>query len=221
METTPQVRKNQDGSLEIFDPRFPKSKPLRIPWDEPGFEKKQQDKIARRSLALKALGNGKHRILDTTLGLGEDALLFLTAGHTVTGIERNRSLQRLWLDALARMHENSDWRERAERFQLLAIDAIPFLQKLSAGSFDVIYIDPMFPREGKTALPKREMWTLRALTGDDLDAMELTRAALAAFDRGAVNRVVLKQPDQGGLALDRKPSGELTGKTVRFSLFAR
>lgn len=218
-----ELRKGDDGTLEIFDPRFPKSQPFRIPWNDPRFLKKISDSIARRTLALRAvLGSEKSaRVLDTTLGLGEDTLLFLTAGCQVTGIERNPVLQKLWLDAAFRMHESENWSARAKNFQLLAFDAISFLEKLEPGTFDVLYADPMFPRKGKTALPRRELWTLRALTGDDSDAEKLVQAALQCFDRGAVNRVVIKQPDLGGLELGRKPSGEIKGKTVLFQIFAR
>ena len=218
-----QLRKGEDGALEVFDPRFPKSKPFRIPWDDSKFQKKIADSLSRRALALRAvLGNEKTaRVLDTTLGMGEDALLFLSAGCSVTGVERNPILQKLWLDAAFRMHENESWSDRGKRFQLMAFDSIQFLKKIEKNSFDVLYVDPMFPRQGKTALPRRELWTLRALTGDDMDSLDLVHAALACFDRGAVNRVVIKHPDLGGIKIDRKPSGEIKGKTVLFQIFAR
>lgn len=57
------------------------------------------------------------------------------------------------------------------------------------GPVDVIYLDPMFPGEGRTALPKRELQLLRELTGDDEGGAQL----LALARTRARRRVVVKR----------------------------
>ena len=71
---------------------------------------------------------------------------------------------------------------------LLHTDARAMLGAADLGPVDVIYLDPMFPGEGRTALPKRELQLLRELTGDDEGGAQL----LALARTRARRRVVMQ-----------------------------
>ena len=82
------------------------------------------------------------------------------------------------------------------------------------GPVDVIYLDPMFPGEGRTALPKRELQLLRELTGDDDGGAQL----LALARTRARRRVVVKRPLHApALAADVDLC--FKGRAVRFDVY--
>ena len=81
---------------------------------------------------------------------------------------------------------------------------------------DVIYLDPMYPEEGrsKSALPKKEMQIFRRLLGQDLDTEELLELALSV----ARARVVVKRP-LSAPALGGRVTHSFEGKTARFDMY--
>ncbi|MCA9290054.1 MAG: class I SAM-dependent methyltransferase, partial [Phycisphaerales bacterium] len=84
---------------------------------------------------------------------------------------------------------------------------------LAIETFDVVYIDPMFPPKRKTsALPRKEIVMLRRLVGDDPDA-----AALLACARAAGARVVVKRADEAPALGDGVVAAH-RGKTVRYDV---
>lgn len=82
-------------------------------------------------------------------------------------------------------------------------------------TFQVVYLDPMFPHNDKSALVKKEMRAFRPVVGDDLDADQLLDAALAI----AENRVVVKRPRKAPFLADRKPSLQFQGKSSRYDIY--
>jgi 16S rRNA (guanine1516-N2)-methyltransferase len=82
-----------------------------------------------------------------------------------------------------------------------------------AGSYDVVYLDPMYPERGKAALARKEMQLLRELTGGDPDADELLACA------NARRRIVVKRPRAAPPLLGREPSLALTGTQARFDIY--
>ena len=102
---------------------------------------------------------------------------------------------------LGRYRETETALERAAgvvgpgRVRLVVGDAVDVLGRMSAEEApDVVYVDPMYPPRGKSALPKKEMRILRRLVGDDADAGALLEAAR----RVARERVVVKRAPRGG-----------------------
>ena len=81
---------------------------------------------------------------------------------------------------------------------------------------DVIYLDPMYPTRGKSALSKKEMQICRKLVGDDTDIDSLMTVAMET----ACKRVVVKRhPHAPPLA--PKPSICFKGKKVRYDVYLR
>ena len=75
----------------------------------------------------------------------------------------------------------------SERLHLITADAKTFIEQRR---YPVIYLDPMYPHRGKSALVKKEMRALRQIVGDDEDAPALLSIALKHADK----RVVVKRP---------------------------
>jgi len=183
-----------------------------------GYRKRQAGH-AREPLA-RAVGL-KNRLLapsviDATGGLGRDAFMLACLGCRVTVIERAPVMAALLRDGLARAAAEPSTAEIAAHLQLIEDDAVHYLTQLDeAARPNVVYLDPMYPERGKSALVKKEMRYLRALVGDDLDAPALLAAAL----RVARRRVVVKRPRLAAALVGPPPSTTLAGSTTRFDIY--
>lgn len=162
-------------------------------------------------------GSIKPTILDATAGLGKDAFVLATLGCEMTLLERSPIIHLLLEDGLYRGSFSIDVMDIIQRMTLHHANSIEWMTEQSeAGqSFQVVYLDPMFPHNDKSALVKKEMRCFRPIVGDDLDADQLLDAALAI----AENRVVVKRPRKAPFLADRKPSLQFEGKSSRYDIY--
>jgi 16S rRNA (guanine1516-N2)-methyltransferase len=164
----------------------------------------------KKDLLAKAVGiKGSYRpiVIDATAGLGQDAFMLASYGCEVTMIERSKIIAALLQDGLARTKQL----EAVSRLTLFLGDAKDLLPNLTRP--DVIYLDPMYPESGKTALKRKEMRLFRELVGDDVDVLEVLELALQA----AIKRVVLKRPLKAPTL--GKPNLHYQGSTIRFDVY--
>jgi 16S rRNA (guanine1516-N2)-methyltransferase len=179
--------------------------------DWTGAELKRRIAAGRRQPIARAVGLHKPivpgdpplRILDATAGLGRDGFTLAALGAAVTLAERHRMVCALLHDAHRRALANTLTRDAANRIEIIESDARTVL----AGStgdhwWDVVYLDPMYPDDGKAALPSKEMQILRDLTDGDDDADLLLALALA----WARVRVVVKRPPKAPWLAGEEPS---------------
>ena len=150
------------------------------------------------------------RLLDLTAGLATDAFRLARAGFEVLACERVPVIHALVEDALCRAATIP----APGRLELRLGDARSVLADPTLPAPDVIYLDPMFPGEGRTALPRRELQLLRELTGDDDTGAELLVLARARARR----RVVVKRPLHAP-ALAPDASLVFKGRAVRFDVY--
>jgi len=80
---------------------------------------------------------------------------------------------------------------------------------------EVIYLDPMFPHEEKSALVKKEMRILQTVVGQDEDADELLKLALSI----ATRRVVVKRPAYADVLAGITPQASIKTKKHRFDIY--
>lgn len=171
-------------------------------------------------LVARAIGLQKTRhtlnVLDATAGLGQDAFVLAGLGCEVCMMERCRPVYELLRDGLERAAQDPETAPVTARMKLLPADSV---SALAGGleSVDVIYLDPMFPHRGKTALVKKEMQVFRQVVGDDDDAPELLSAALSA---GAC-RVVVKRPRKAPVIDGPEPTLRLEGKSSRYDIYVQ
>ena len=171
-------------------------------------------------LIAKAVGLKKGlrpHVLDVTAGLGRDAFVLATLGCRVDMFERVPVVEELLLNALssARECDDGDVREAVQRMTLHSGDAIEYLRSSKGAMADVIYLDPMYPDQGKSAAVKKEMRAFHDLVGNNSDDHELLASALEK----ARYRVVVKRPRKGAKIDGPKPSLEVEGKSSRYDVY--
>lgn len=155
-------------------------------------------------------------VLDATAGLGRDAFVLATLGCRVTLIERSPIIAALLRDGLARASLDEATQAVVGRMRLCVGDAATLMDGLTEDECpDVVYLDPMYPQRGKSALVKKEMRLLRALVGEDADAPQLLAAALKV----ARKRVVVKRPRLAAALPGAAASHSLPGNTTRFDIY--
>jgi 16S rRNA (guanine1516-N2)-methyltransferase len=181
-----------------------------------GFRRKQ----GRKEMLIKAIGFRKNQslsVLDTTGGMGTDSFLMAGYGCRVHIIERNQIVAALLQDGLRRASQHIDTCDIAERIHLSVQDSNQLLHSYIdlEKEYDVIYLDPMFPKRNKSALVKKEMQILQKLIGYEDDTDQLFTTALAV----AAKRVVVKRPKTATSLAHNKPSHSLSGKSTRFDVY--
>ena len=155
-------------------------------------------------------------VLDATAGLGGDAFVLASLGVSVRLVERSKVVGALLLDGLERAAESPELTSTVSRLHLTVADAAEVMVGLDERARpDTVYLDPMYPHTGKTALKNKEMRLFRLLVGEDEDAPRLLFAALKC----AKNRVVVKRPKNAPPVGGVKPSAAIPGKTTRFDLY--
>lgn len=181
---------------------------------EVGFRASRVSKS--NEVVAKALGFKPHyrpRVLDATAGMGRDAFIMAMLGCQVTMHERHFAIYHLLNDALTRLSKNTSFTEVRSRLKLTQLDSIE--SQANADSFDVIYLDPMFPERKKSALVKKEMRLFKLLAGDDLDADNLFLNSIGS----GVKRVVVKRPKGAPILANKKPSHEIVAKKFRYDVY--
>jgi 16S rRNA (guanine1516-N2)-methyltransferase len=171
-------------------------------------------------LLHRAVLAGTSDVIDATAGLGADAFHLAARGLHVSMIERSAIFASLLADGLSRARTGEygpSAAAAAERLTLRQADARDVLPTLEAG---VVLLDPMFPASDKTAAPNKGMDLFRELLSDRPVGNGEHAELLSAARRAATRRVVVKRsvrsPPLAGVA----PSGSLSGRTVRFDLYA-
>jgi 16S rRNA (guanine1516-N2)-methyltransferase len=200
------------GRLELLARHHPGYGPVYADWTS--TEMRRRIRGGKRQLLARAVGLHRERnlsVLDATAGLGRDAFTLAALGAHVTMVERNASVASLLTDARERALQDPATADAAARTGIVCADA----RKLMGppASYDVVYLDPMYPGRGKTALAGKEMQLLRELTGGDPDAGELLAAA------NARKRVVVKRPLAAPPLAGREPSLALRGTQARFDIY--
>lgn len=153
-------------------------------------------------------------VLDCTGGLGRDAFLLAHLGCRVTVCERSRVMHILLADGLARAREDVTLKAAACNLKLLYTDA-RFLLSDQGRRYDVIYLDPMFPRRAGSALVGGEMQCLQHFLGTDGDAEDLLRLCL---DSGA-GKIVLKRPAHSDWRPPSPPNHLVGSRNSRLEIY--
>ncbi len=149
---------------------------------------------------------GDETVLDTTMGLGSEAILmaaFLPNGKVV-GLEASIPIYIVVREGLKRFAAKEDWiNEAMKRIEVLNVDFRSYIQNLPDNSYDVVYCDPMFENpvfESSSMNPLRLFAKYDTVTQKDVDQML----------RVARKRVILKTHIMDSL-FDRVRVDKITG----------
>jgi 16S rRNA (guanine1516-N2)-methyltransferase len=206
-------------SLDIVQTDNGKTGPIKAAFTDPKVLYRLKHGGGRRQALARAVGLKKGwqpKVIDATAGLGRDGFILAHLGCRVHLLERSPILAAMLKDGLLFAGRTVQTAETVSRIRITRTDSIRYLQKLTEQNRpDVIYIDPMYPERIKSSLVKKEMRILRALVGDDQDALALLKTAL----HFAVNRVVLKRPRLAPMLGGLEPSHAITGRSSRFDIY--
>ncbi len=155
-------------------------------------------------------------VLDAMAGLGLDGMTLAALGCRVVMLESNALVHRVLVDGVARAVAAVVAAIAAvdgARPEVRNVDAMGVLR--GGERWDVVYLDPMFQRRRKGALPKKGMQLLgQAVQGDTGSSVEdLVRAAVAV----ARDRVVLKRRARDARVLE--PAWTIAASRVRFDVY--
>jgi 16S rRNA (guanine1516-N2)-methyltransferase len=166
-------------------------------------------------LIAKAIGvKSSPHVLDMTAGLGRDAFILASLGCTVTMLERSAIAAALLTDGLVRAQGDPELEAILARMTLIYTSAQDFLKQAQA-YYDVVYLDPMFPEQSKSALPKKDMQAFQTIIGADEDSADLLPLARHV----ARKRIVVKRAAHAPWLTAEKPHHSLTGKSTRFDIY--
>ncbi len=154
-------------------------------------------------------------ILDATAGTATDSFVLAALGCHMTMVERHPIVAALLEDALLRAQNEVEVYDITQRMVLHNGSSLQYMQNQPDDSFDVVYLDPMFPHSGKKAQVKKSMQYFRDMVGKDEDADDLLAPAI----RLAKYRVVVKRPRKSPYLNNQTPSYSQEGKANRFDIY--
>jgi len=131
-----------------------------------------------------------YSVLDCTLGLGTDAIVasYIAGGEgRVAGLENSTVISCLVRRGLSTYQEpQEDIASAMRRVKVIEADYREFLSKLPAGSFDIVYFDPMFRAPGCRSPAINALRPLASTGPVDVEAIEMAKKV-------ASRRIVLKE----------------------------
>ena len=169
---------------------------------------------------IRAMGKKRRsspgKIIDATGGLARDSFLLAAAGHEILIYEKEPLLAMLVEDGLQRAAGHPAARAIAARIRLVCGDACRELDRIQSPP-DVIYLDPMFPKEKKSARVKKNLQIIRAIArpchGED------TQALFGAAIDCRPGRLVVKRPHNSPFLSAKKPVYSIDGPTIRYDIY--
>jgi len=217
-----------DGLLLRFDAEGlglhaldePRAAPLRVDFSAGAIQSRARDALTGQHLP-RAVGAGVE-VLDATAGLGRDAFLLASTGKRVLLLERDPIVHALLADGLRRAAADPELAAIIARMELRRID---FRDYEEPRRFDVVCLDPMFPRPGSRARGKKEMVFLRRLlaprqAGNETECGLAGDSGLLAKARSlARGRVVVKRPPREGWIDAAKPAFSYRGRSSRYDVY--
>jgi 16S rRNA (guanine1516-N2)-methyltransferase len=171
-----------------------------------------KNQMIAKAIGIKNLG--KCTILDATAGLGKDSFILASLGCKLIMCERSEIIYSLLLNGLERASEDLNISNIISNMTLLKTDAYEYI-KYNKNHADIVYIDPMFPSNNKSALAKKEMQLFKHIVGKDLDSDKLLIAAL----NNSYKRIVVKRYKTSPFLAGIKPATQLDGKTNRYDIY--
>jgi 16S rRNA (guanine1516-N2)-methyltransferase len=195
---------------------------LSIDFASKAYDYRRKHGGGKGQMIAKACGLNKYQlpltILDATAGVGSDAFILASLGCTLHLCEANPQLYALLHDAHQRALAIPQIQAIATRMQIYSGNSLELIAQIgSAHQIDVIYFDPMFPKNKKNALPKNAMQVLQHIAVENNLAQEQELLSLAK--QFARKRIVVKRHKNSPFFANTKAHASIIGQTNRFDLY--
>lgn len=214
----------EQAKLSLISSTLGKQTNLEIDFAGGALDHRRHYGGGRNQDLCRAVGLNRQRdlqIADATAGLGRDAFVLSLQGAQVAAYEKNPVLACMLMRARQQGLEQATARPDSELHVVLSrLDFIyaDSSSQIRPQSFDVVYMDPMFPQREKSAKVKKEMQILHQLLEDDkTDSIQLFTSCWSA----ARSRLVIKRPAKAPLFTDEKPSHQIVGKAIRYDVYVK
>ncbi len=165
--------------------------------------------------------NTSLKVGDATAGLGRDAFIMALHGARLSAYEKNPILERMLAWSLQLACQEALACSDVELLEVLNRMSFHYADsslRMSDLSFDVVYLDPMFPAREKSAKVKKEMQILHLLLAEDsYDEANLFASCWSA----AQSRLVIKRPLKAPFFSGKPPNHQIVGKAIRFDVYVR
>ena len=209
----PHLQYDSDGLALIIDPSNIKSK-IHIDFlkGKVGWRIKRSQ---HESNLKKALGKNKKdiTIFDATAGFLSDSMIFLSLGHKVIAVEKNKIIFHLVNDAVKRASKKLEF---INNLDFRCGDSFNLYQDFK-DQCDIVYLDPMYPilkKNQKKSGPIEAIKFLQKCENSSEDNEELINNFLS----NDFKKIILKRP----LKSKKKYSNinyQVKGSTTRFDIY--
>ncbi len=153
--------------------------------------------------------------IDGTAGFGHDSLILASTGASVIMLESNPVMVLLLLSEYAYMQDNPNWQALLSRLSIRYGD----VRDCTDGA-DVVYLDPMFPKDSYDAKVNKHMQALHSFVAppslDDEYQLLSHAKSLAGQTDG---RVVVKRPLSAPYLASKTPIQSWQNDAIRFDRY--
>ena len=163
----------------------------------------------------KALGKTKNslKIFDATAGLLFDSMIFLSLGHKVVAVEQSKIIYLLVEDAIKRSKNEIPFLKNLNLINANSLD----IYKSSQESFDVVYLDPMYPKPKKNIKKSGDLNSLRSILEIENILIE-EDSLIDNFMQADYKKLILKRPLKAK-KLYSNINYQIKGKSTRFDIY--
>ena len=163
----------------------------------------------------KALGKAKVplNIFDATAGLLSDSMIFLSLGHNVVAVEQSKIIYLLLEDAIRRAKDSMPF---LSNIKLINGNSINVIKKIDT-SFDIIYLDPMYPSLNKKNKKSGRLENIKKILEIE-NLKDSSENLVKDFFELEYKKIILKRP----LKFRKNYSNinyQVLGKTTRFDIY--
>lgn len=152
----------------------------------------------------------KDTVIDATAGFGYDALILASTGATVTMIEQNPIMALLLFAEKQAMYAYQHWHGLLSRLSIVHDSVLNYTQ-----SADMVYLDPMFPKDSYGARVNKHMQALHGLVF--APSIDEEKHLLAHAKRLAPQgRVIVKRPIGAPFLANEPPVQSWQNEALRF-----
>lgn len=153
-------------------------------------------------------------IVDGTAGFGIDSLILASTGAYVTMVEQNPLIfLMLYLEKI-KMQQNKNWQKLLSRITIQYADCVDFLDTIEG--VDMIYLDPMFPKESYKSLVNKNMQILQHIV-----SLQTATSEQLLFEKSIqkCTQLIIKRPCIAPYFANVLPVHSIQNDSIRFDWY--